>query len=339
MEVVTKSARETQKLGENIAVSLIKQERGKRATVVTLQGELGSGKTTFVQGVTAGLGLPDRVVSPTFIVMKRYELKNGPFAFLYHLDLYRIVTAKEFDLLGFEEIFIHPDHLIIIEWAERLGGRLKLPDLSVNFNYTGENNRTIHVSDLLHDRVVDAFNNGGIAIFPTDTAFGIGTRIDCEKSIRRLYDIRRRPTTQAAPVLVTGIEMAKNYWRNPPPEVLSLARKHWPGGLTIVYAANLETSSPLVRGGGRTIGLRMPDHPTLLKLISRVGVPILAPSANFHKQQTPFRFHELDAKLLRMVDVIMFGECKTEGVSTVIDTSSKQWKILRYGSVPIKLKS
>jgi L-threonylcarbamoyladenylate synthase len=192
-----------------------------------------------------------------------------------------------------------------------------------------------------HDilQAVKVFNDGGIVIFPTDTAFGIGCRMDNEEAIERLYKIRKRPVTQAASLLVADESMAAEYVRDIPKKVReSLIKPFWPGGLTIVLDSRQEKISELVRGGGSTIGVRMPDHDVLLTVIRQVGVPILGPSANFHGEKTPFSIQDLDPELIKKVDYVLQGSCKQEKASTVIDCTVTPWNILREGSVMLALE-
>ena len=180
---------------------------------------------------------------------------------------------------------------------------------------------------------VEVLKNGGIVIFPTDTAFGIGCRIDNEKSVKKLFKIRRRPTTQATPVLVDSIEMAQEYLEPIPKEVLDLMNKYWPGALTIVLPCKTNKVPDLVRGGGATIGVRVPNDEVIRNIIKGVGVPILGPSANFHGEKTPHKFEDLDQNLVKLVDYVMPGECTLKQASTVVDASTSPIKIIRRGAV------
>ncbi|MBP9719042.1 MAG: threonylcarbamoyl-AMP synthase, partial [Candidatus Levybacteria bacterium] len=170
---------------------------------------------------------------------------------------------------------------------------------------------------------IQVFNQGGIVIFPTDTAFGIGCRVDNEVAIQRLYTIRKRPLTQASSLLVANVDMAKEYLTGLPNDVTErLVKSFWPGGLTIVLQSRTDKIPDLVRGGGDTIGIRMPDHTELLSIITGVGVPILGPSANFHGEKTPFRQQDLNPELIRQVDYVVEGICKQNQASTVIDCTT-----------------
>lgn len=187
------------------------------------------------------------------------------------------------------------------------------------------------------NRAVDILSSSGIIIFPTDTVFGMGCRIDKALAIKKLFEIRNRPLSQATPVLVDGIEMAKEYVKRIPDDVLELMRKYWPGGLTIILPAQVDKVNSLVRGGTDNIGVRIPDNDIIISIIKTVGVPILGPSANFHKDPTPYEFRDLNPKLVGIVDFVVEGECKTKQASTVIDCTKNPWKILRHGAVSINI--
>jgi len=185
---------------------------------------------------------------------------------------------------------------------------------------------------------VKVLNQGGIVIFPTDTAFGIGCRIDNLNAVQKLFKIRKRPESQAVPVLVSDLEMVKKYVKEIPENVVQdLVKSYWPGALTMVLKANKKTVSSFVRGNGETVGLRMPDQPTILEIIKKVGVPILGPSANFHGENTPYEFEDLNPKLVSLVDYIVKGECSIKKASTVIDCTKVPWRILRQGAISVNI--
>lgn len=136
MEIITKSAKETQRVGMFLAEEFIKNKPDKnKAVVVALEGDLGGGKTTFIQGFAKGLGIKDKITSPTFVIMKKYN-------FLYHIDCYRI---KDKDLLelDFNEIISNNRNFIVIEWAERVKKILPKNTLWLKFEYIDKNKRKI----------------------------------------------------------------------------------------------------------------------------------------------------------------------------------------------------
>ncbi len=178
--------------------------------------------------------------------------------------------------------------------------------------------------------------NGGIMVFPTDTAFGIGCRIDDFEAVKKLFTIRRRSTHKATPVLVSNTAMAREWVDALSIEAHGLIETYWPGGLTLVLPSHDERVAPLVKGGTDTLGVRMPDHPELLQVIDEVGVPIIGSSANFEGGQTPFRRQDLDPELVAHVDFIMEGECSGNESSTVVDCTNTPLTILREGAVKIQ---
>lgn len=184
-------------------------------------------------------------------------------------------------------------------------------------------------------KAIQVLNKGGIVIFPTDTAFGIGCRIDDEKAIERLFKIRKRPAAQPMSVLVDTVKMAEEYVEHIPKEVIDkLVEPYWPGALTIVLKSKNQISK-IVQGGGDTLGVRIPNHSITRELIRGIGVGLLGPSANFHGEKTPYSFEDLDQELVRLVDYVMSGECLVKQSSTVIDCSVMPWKIIREGAVPV----
>jgi tRNA threonylcarbamoyladenosine biosynthesis protein TsaE len=133
MEMVTKSAQETQALGEKIANQL------KGGEVLALFGELGSGKTTFLQGLAKGLGIKERILSPTFIMMRQYDN-------FYHVDLYRIEDERDIEGLGLEEIWSDPQNIVAIEWAEKIKDVLPKKRIEIYFKYLKNDEREIEVT-------------------------------------------------------------------------------------------------------------------------------------------------------------------------------------------------
>lgn len=113
MEITTKSATESQALGEKIGAAL------KGGEIIALSGDLGAGKTTFVQGVAKGLGVSAHLISPTFIIMRTYDAGEKT---LYHIDLYRLEQNADQEIvnLGIPYLWEEQSNICIIEWSERL---------------------------------------------------------------------------------------------------------------------------------------------------------------------------------------------------------------------------
>ena len=154
----TSNFQETQKLGENFAAEILARDPQKNATVLALSGDLGAGKTTFLQGFAKGLGIKEIVNSPTFIIMKKFQItssksqinskfkiQNSKFTYFYHFDLYRLETRKDLDFLNFQEIIFNPKNIVAIEWPGKLGDVLPENSISINFSHLKENTRGVNV--------------------------------------------------------------------------------------------------------------------------------------------------------------------------------------------------
>jgi tRNA threonylcarbamoyladenosine biosynthesis protein TsaE len=137
--MLTNSAKETQKFAKDFAESLVGGRRSSAgAFVVALRGDLGGGKTTFLQGFARGLGIKEKVLSPTFNIYKRY----GNF---YHFDCYRIEKPEEILNLGFKEIISNPKNIVAIEWAEKIEDILPKNTKWITFEFIDENVRSIDI--------------------------------------------------------------------------------------------------------------------------------------------------------------------------------------------------
>lgn len=144
MEIITKSAKETEKLGKQIAVKL------KAPVFIAFYGNLGAGKTTFIQAVAKGLGIEKRVVSPTFILAREYEIKENPSGLkkLYHVDLYRINNSQEAEAIGIDEMMKDNAGVVLVEWAERMKDALPEKRIDVRMENIGENKRKIIIKGI-----------------------------------------------------------------------------------------------------------------------------------------------------------------------------------------------
>ncbi len=135
---LSESTGQTKKIGQRLAKEILKIKPGKKAVVICLKGELGSGKTTFIQGLATGLGIKEKILSPTFVIMKKF----GNF---YHFDCYRINKAKEILELGFNEIISNPENIVAIEWPERIKKVLPKGIILINFGFIDKNKREIQI--------------------------------------------------------------------------------------------------------------------------------------------------------------------------------------------------
>ena len=148
MELITKGARKTQEFGAKVAADITS---GRLSNTIALSGELGSGKTTFVQGLAKGLGITGRIISPTFIIVRKYPIgskhKSLKFKDFYHVDLYRLEGEldKEVFNLGLPYAWSEPENIIVIEWAEKIQSLIPSGATWIKFENVGEDERKIEI--------------------------------------------------------------------------------------------------------------------------------------------------------------------------------------------------
>lgn len=165
---ITKSANATKKLGEETAREVLKSPLRETATILALSGNLGGGKTTFLQGFAKGLGVKEKILSPTFVIYKKFKIRSSnvkssslnsaelqraessgskseaqKFENFYHFDCYRINKPEEILELGFKEIILNPLNIVAIEWSEKIRKVLPKSTIFINFKFIDEDKREI----------------------------------------------------------------------------------------------------------------------------------------------------------------------------------------------------
>lgn len=116
------------------------------ATVLGLVGDLGSGKTTFTQGLAEALDVNEAITSPTFVIEKIYELEARAWKRLIHIDTYRLDSAQELLPLGWAELIQNPEHLIVVEWADRVSEILPPEIVKIYFKFIDEETREVSLA-------------------------------------------------------------------------------------------------------------------------------------------------------------------------------------------------
>jgi tRNA threonylcarbamoyladenosine biosynthesis protein TsaE len=138
---ISQGAAKTRRLGAIFADELLRTKPGKRAIIIGLNGELGSGKTTFVQGLAKTLGVKRRITSPTFLLARAYPGQRD--RTLYHIDCYRITSAKDLAALGWRDWILRPDNIIVVEWAEKISRLLPRHAIHIKFSHGKKQNERI----------------------------------------------------------------------------------------------------------------------------------------------------------------------------------------------------
>lgn len=131
---------DTEEKLNDVANYLLSMIKDRENVVIALQGDLGSGKTTFTKYLAKKLGVNDVVTSPTFVIQKRFDIKYENYNNLYHIDAYRLKDESELKALNWDEIISTRGNIIVIEWPEII--EKALPDNVVHLNFTTINEST-----------------------------------------------------------------------------------------------------------------------------------------------------------------------------------------------------
>lgn len=184
------------------------------------------------------------------------------------------------------------------------------------------------------DELVGIMRGGGLIAVPTETVYGLaGNGLD-EKAVAEIYEVKGRPEVKPLSLMVHDAASMERYCENVPPQAYTLAKKFWPGPLTIVMKAT-PCVPEIVRAGGETVGLRCPDHPLTLELLEKSGVPFAAPSANPSGEPSPKNADSVLKYFDGKIDAVLDGgECGIGCESTLIDLSRTPYRILRQGALP-----
>jgi len=135
--LTSNSANETIGIGTNLSAKL------KPGNIIALRGTLGSGKTTLVKGIALGLNIADEITSPTYTIISEYKGDIN----LFHIDLYRIDSIEEFELLGTED-FMYNDNITIIEWSEKISDFLPADIIIIDISILPDKKRQLNIEGL-----------------------------------------------------------------------------------------------------------------------------------------------------------------------------------------------
>ncbi|HOK65190.1 MAG TPA: L-threonylcarbamoyladenylate synthase [Anaerohalosphaeraceae bacterium] len=182
-------------------------------------------------------------------------------------------------------------------------------------------------------RAADCLRRGGLVAFPTETVYGLGADALNEEAVRRIFEVKRRPSFDPLIVHVGTIEQARRLVRDFPKEAELLAERFWPGPLTLVLPK--EPIVPdIVTAGLPTAAIRMPAHPAALALLRRADVPVAAPSANLFGHVSPTCAEHVREQLGNSVDFLLDGGPCSVGVeSTILSLAVRPPLLLRYGGI------
>jgi len=178
--------------------------------------------------------------------------------------------------------------------------------------------------------------DGGVAVFPTETVYGVGADMRNAEAVGRVFALKNREPSQPLMAHCASPIQMLEYVAEVPEWVQPLMGRFWPGPLAMIFRSTDKVPS-VVTGGGRTVGIRMVGYPVTRDLLEELGAPIAGTSANLHGEPATSRFAAVNPSLLERVDVALdAGLCGQDVPSTVLDVTLKPPLVVRVGAVSVQ---
>ena len=177
---------------------------------------------------------------------------------------------------------------------------------------------------------------GGLVAIPTETVYGLGANGLDARAVRRIFEAKGRPQDNPLILHVTGPQWLPRYCRDIPPIAYVLARKFWPGPLTMILKRR-DVVPDETTAGLDTVGVRCPNHPVTLAIIREAGVPIAAPSANTSGRPSCTTAQSVMEDMGDKIEgVVDGGPCAVGVESTILDLTCDPPRLLRPGGLPVE---
>jgi L-threonylcarbamoyladenylate synthase len=194
------------------------------------------------------------------------------------------------------------------------------------------------------NKAAQALIDGHLVAFPTETVYGLGADANNSKAVARIYEVKARPTDHPLIVHISSINQISKWARDIPDYAITLARKFWPGPMTLILKRS-DLAKNFITGGQEYVGLRVPNHSLALTLLTQFeslgGEGVAAPSANRFGAVSPTTSLAVDEEIgknLNQEDLILDGGACSIGLeSTIIDCTGKSPSILRPGAITLEM--
>lgn len=184
----------------------------------------------------------------------------------------------------------------------------------------------------LVDKAVNVLRSGGVIAMPTDTLYALTAAADDASAVRRVFEIKGRPEGQALPLFVSGIEMARRI-ADVNDTTSRLAKRFWPGQLTIVVPKRQDYESEALAGSS-TVALRLPDNAVARAVVEALDRAVTGTSANLSGGPDPVSADDVRAQIGDRIDLILdAGPCAHGVGSTIVDCTGEEPVILRQGAI------
>ena len=186
------------------------------------------------------------------------------------------------------------------------------------------------------NRVVQILSDGGIAIFPTETVYGIGANAYNEESVRRIYEVKNRPGEKPLSIMVSGIDEISKYAIIENDVERKIINSFMPGAITIILKKK-QGLFDYISSWKDTIGIRIPDNKIILEILNKLKLPIVAPSANISGMPSGVSLEDIKKDFDGKVNVcINGGKAKLGESSTIVQVINGKPVILRQGKITLE---
>lgn len=182
------------------------------------------------------------------------------------------------------------------------------------------------------DRLVEVINDGGLAIVPTDTVYGIIADATNEDAINKVYEAKRRVYSKPLIIMISNREMLFRYVENISEFEQKLIERYWPGKLTILFKKSSKLSG-LINNNGDLVGIRYPDNEELIGLMNKLDRPLVSTSANIADEGTITSVDKISDDLLKYIDYVYDGGFKEDAPSTIVKVVDNKIEFLRKGEL------
>ena len=188
------------------------------------------------------------------------------------------------------------------------------------------------------DKIVEIINSSGLVISPTDTVYGIMGDALNKESIKNVYDVKHRDYKKPLILLMSSIDMIKEYTLDISEDEMNLMKKFYPGCMTLLLKRNSKVDD-MICNNGEYVGVRIPDNKDLLSIIEKLGRPVFSTSCNISGNDVVRSVDEIDEEIISKVDYIYDGGYIDSVSSTVVRIDNGEVVILREGNLSEEIKN
>ena len=188
------------------------------------------------------------------------------------------------------------------------------------------------------DKIVEIINSSGLVISPTDTVYGIMGDALNKESIKNVYDVKHRDYKKPLILLMSSIDMIKEYTLDISEDEMNLMKKFYPGCMTLLLKRNSKVDG-MICNNGEYVGVRIPDNKDLLSIIEKLGRPVFSTSCNISGNDVVRSVDEIDEEIISKVDYIYDGGYIDSVSSTVVRIDNGEVVILREGNLSEEIKN